>query len=120
MTFNAFAFLCLTAFCTAISNLLVRSSLSRTAGFSLSQDGILNLICQPMFLAAGVLFATATLMWFRAVSRDPISTIYPIYVGLTFFLVTMGAFYFLGERISLYKLASAALILLGVFVGTRA
>jgi drug/metabolite transporter (DMT)-like permease len=120
MTFNAFAFLCLTAFLTAVSNLLVRSSLARVADFSLSRAGVLNLVREPMFLVAAVLFTTATLMWFRAVSRNSISTVYPLYVGLTFFLVMLGALYFLGERISLYKLVSAALILLGVFVGTRA
>jgi drug/metabolite transporter (DMT)-like permease len=119
MTLNAFAFLCLTALFTAVSNLLVRSSLARVADLSLSRAGVLNLIREPMFLAAGLLFTTATLMWFRAVSRNSISTVYPLYVGLTFFFVMLGAFYFLGERISLYKLASAALILLGVFVGTR-
>jgi drug/metabolite transporter (DMT)-like permease len=119
MTLNAFAFLCLTALFTAVSNLLVRSSLARVADFSLSRAGVLNLIREPMFLAAGLLFTTATLMWFRAVSRNSISTVYPLYVGLTFFFVMLGAFYFLGERISLYKLASAALILFGVFVGTR-
>jgi drug/metabolite transporter (DMT)-like permease len=119
MTLNAFAFLCLTAVFTAVSNLLVRSSLARVVDFSLSRAGVLNLIREPMFLAAGLLFTTATLMWFRAVSRNSISTVYPLYVGLTFFFVMLGAFYFLGERISLYKLASAALILFGVFVGTR-
>jgi drug/metabolite transporter (DMT)-like permease len=117
MTLNALAFLCLAALFTAVSNLLVRSSLARVADFS--SAGVLNLIREPMFLAAGLLFTTATLMWFRAVSRNSISTVYPLYVGLTFFFVMLGAFYFLGERISLYKLASAALILFGVFVGTR-
>ena len=119
MTLNAFAFLCLTALFTAVSNLLVRSILARVADFSLSSAGVLNLIREPMFLAAGLLFTTATLMWFRVVSRNSISTVYPLYVGLTFFFVMLGAFYFLGERISMYKLASAALILFGVFVGTR-
>jgi len=119
MTLNAFAFLCLTALFTAVSNLLVRSSLAHVADFSFSRAGVLNLIREPMFVAAGLLFTTATLMWFRAVSRNSISTVYPLYVGLTFFFVMLGAFYFLGERISLYKLASAALILFGVFVGTR-
>lgn len=121
MTLNAFSFLCLTALCTAVSNLLVRNSLSRVAGFSFSRDGVLNVVRhQPAFLVAGVLFTVATLMWFRAVSRNSISTVYPIYVGLNFCLVMLGAFYFLGEKISLYKLASAVLILLGVYVGTRA
>ena len=53
MTLNAFAFLCLTALFTAVSNLLVRSSLARVADFSLSRTGVLNLIREPMFLAGG-------------------------------------------------------------------
>ena len=75
MTLNAFAFLCLTALFTAVSNLLVRSSLARVADFSPSRAGVLNLIREPMFLAAGLLFTTATLMWFRAVSRNSIWTV---------------------------------------------
>jgi drug/metabolite transporter (DMT)-like permease len=120
MTFSALSFLCVTAFLTAVSNLLVRRSLVRVADFSLSRAGFLNLIREPTFLVAGVLFTMATLMWFRIVSRNSISAVYPLYVGLTFFFVMLGAFYFLGERVSLYKLASAGLILLGIFVGTRA
>jgi drug/metabolite transporter (DMT)-like permease len=119
MTLNAFAFLCLAALFTAVSNLLVRSSLARVADLSLSRVGALSLIREPMFLAAGLFFTTATLMWLRAVSRNSISTVYPLFVGLSFFFVMLGAFYFLGERISLSKLVSAALILFGVFVGTR-
>lgn len=119
MTFNAFAFLCLTAVFTSLSNLLVRRSLSRIAEFSLSINGISNLLRQPMFLLAGLLFTAGTIMWFRAVSRESISIIYPLYVGLTFFMVMFGAFYFLGEKFTLYKLASAVLILLGVTVGTK-
>jgi drug/metabolite transporter (DMT)-like permease len=120
MTLNAFAFLCLTALFTSLSNLLVRRSLSCMAAFSLSLDGVSALLRQPMFLLAGLLFTASTIMWFRAVSRESISIIYPLYVGLTFFMVMFGAFCFLGERFSLYKLSGAALILLGVFVGTRA
>ena len=95
MTLNAFALLCLAALCTAVSNLLVRNTLSRGA-VSFSPAGILDLARQPLLLLAGVLFAAGTLMWFRIVSSESLSTVFPLYVGLTFFLVMIGAFSFLG------------------------
>lgn len=41
---------------------------------------------QPAFLGGIVLYGLAALVWFKVVSSQPLSTAYPILVGMTFLL----------------------------------
>jgi multidrug transporter EmrE-like cation transporter len=64
-------------------------------------------------------YATALLgsfLWLVVVSRIPLSIGFPVYIGVTFLMVMVGSWMFLGETISVTK-AAAALILAGIVLG---
>jgi multidrug transporter EmrE-like cation transporter len=119
MSLGAFAFLFLIALCVAAANLLLRESLARVAPFALSLQGILQLVRQPMFIGGIVVVGISGLLWCRALSAGNLTTIYPLFVGLTFILITIGSTYFRGEKLSLNQMIGATVILGGIFVATR-
>jgi multidrug transporter EmrE-like cation transporter len=79
-----------------------------------SASDLLRLGRQPLFVAGFLLSALAAVLWFRILATQNLSTCYPLFVGLTYFLITVGAFYFLGESISAQKIVGLAVIVLGV------
>lgn len=119
MSFDAFAFLFLIALCMAAANLLLRGSLSRVPPFALSLQWILGVLRQPLFISGMVLVGAAGLMWCRALLAGGLMTIYPIFVALTFVLITIGSTLFLGERLSVHKVLGTVMILGGIFFATR-
>lgn len=62
-------------------------------------------------------YATALLgsfLWLIVVSRIPLSIGFPVYIGVTFLMVMVGSWLFLGETVSITKMAAAILILAGI------
>jgi multidrug transporter EmrE-like cation transporter len=62
----------------------------------------------------------ASFAWLYVVTKLPLITAFPIYIGLTFFMVIIGSWYFLAEDITLAKFVAITLILLGIVIGVRA
>lgn len=58
-----------------------------------------------------------SIFWLFVVSRIPLSIGFPIYIGVTFLMVMIGSWLFLGEPISTMKLSAAGLILAGIVIG---
>jgi multidrug transporter EmrE-like cation transporter len=119
VTAGGFLLLLLTAFCMAVANLLMKNGISAAGGFAPSFSGLLRLAAQPKFVCGFLLSGMAALMWFRILSTQKLSTCYPLFVSLTYFLITLAAFYFLHERISLQKLAGLAAIVAGITAVAR-
>lgn len=119
-----FGLLAASAVLTAGANLLMRHGLLRAAGFSLAPRNIagemLNLLRYPSFSVGVALYVLAALIWFRVLSLVEVSTGYPILVGLTFVLVSVGAVVAFHESMSLFKLAGVLVILLGIILVARA
>jgi undecaprenyl phosphate-alpha-L-ara4N flippase subunit ArnE len=63
-----------------------------------------------------VIYAAASVVWFRVVATEPLSVAYPILVSLTFGLVTTGAVLFFGEPLSLRKVIGLLTILGGIVI----
>jgi len=55
-------------------------------------------------------------IWMIILSRNPLSTAYPIAIGLTLLFSTLVAYFYLHESIGAYKLAGIVLIFSGVFI----
>jgi multidrug transporter EmrE-like cation transporter len=112
------------AICSVLSNLLLRSSLLRSGGFSLGSDTmkqqVATLIREPLFLIGLLCYVFATVVWLHVVSRENLSVSYPLLMSLTFILVTSGAVYFFHEPLSLLKIIGLGLILVGVVVVSAA
>ena len=66
----------------------------------------------PVLAAAAVYFSGMGL-WLAAMGRNPLSTAYPIGIGLSLVSATIAAMFAFGEPIGLAKLAGIALIMLG-------
>lgn len=75
----------------------------------------LKIFSQPYILLAIVCVIISALSWMIAVSREEISRIYP-FMGLTFALVALFSWMFLGESLNLWRWLGIALITSGVFL----
>ena len=91
--------------------LLLKRSLSR-----IRAAGGAMLVVSPdtLLLAAGfALYVVSFALWVRILARLPLSTAYPVAIGLTLAFSTTGAVLLLGERVGALKLAGMLLVFAG-------
>ena len=103
----------------ATPNFLMKAGISRAGGFGFSLGGLFGLLRQPAFDGGFLLSGFAALMWFRLLSTQRLSTCYPLFVGLTYLLMTLGALYLFREKLSAQKLAGLGAIVLGIALVAR-
>jgi len=114
-----FLLLLLTAACMALANVLMKNGIEQAGGFVPSISAIFGLLRQPAFVIGFLLTGLAALMWFRILATQKLSTCYPLFVSLTYGLITLGAFYFLHEKVSTQKLLGLAIIVIGITTVAR-
>jgi multidrug transporter EmrE-like cation transporter len=119
VTAGSFLLVLLSAVCMALANLLMKNGITAAGGFAPSFAGLTRLAQQLQFVCGLLLSGVAALMWFRILATQKLSTCYPLFVSLTYSLITLAAFYFLHERISLQKLAGLAAIVAGIAAVAR-
>ena len=98
----------------------------RTASLSTMNNGsqplldrLIEYLSDPYILSGYVAALLGSFIWLFLVAKLPLATAFPIYIGLTFFLVMLGGGLLLDEPLGAGKLIAAALILLGVTIGSR-
>jgi multidrug transporter EmrE-like cation transporter len=119
VNFSGFILLFVTAICMAGANLLMKTGILRAGGFDPSIRALIQLCREPAFLLGFALAGLASIMWFRILATQKLSTCYPLFVSLTYSLITVAAFYFLRERISAQKLVGLAAIIVGITAVAR-
>lgn len=119
MNLAGFILLVITAVCMAGANILIKTSIMAAGGFDPSVPALLRLCREPAFIAGLGLSAPAALMWFKIVATQKLSTCYPLFVSFTYCLVTLGAFYYLHEKISVQKMAGLVTIIAGITAVAR-
>jgi drug/metabolite transporter (DMT)-like permease len=119
VTMPGFLLLLLTASCMAVANVLMKAGIAKAGGFAPSISAIFSLLRQPAFVSGFFLTGIAALMWFRILSTQKLSTCYPLFVSLTYSLITIGAFYYLHEKISTQKLVGLVIIIVGITTVAR-
>ncbi len=119
MTVAGFLLLVVTAFCMAAANVLMKNGIAQAGGFTPSVAAVLSLLRQPAFIVGFLLSSIAALMWFRILATQKLSTCYPLFVSLTYSLLTLGAFYFLHEKISIQKIVGLLIIIAGITTVAR-
>lgn len=91
--------------------LLLKGSLTRiraAGGYRLTLSG------DAVLLAIGLLLYFLSFgLWLGVLARMPLSTAFPLAIGLTLVLTTTGASLLLGEQLGLLKLAGVLLIFAG-------
>lgn len=119
MTLASFGLLLLTALCMAAANVMMKNGITAAGGFDPSLSAMLGLARQPAFVFGFLLSGIAALMWFRILATQKLSTCYPLFVSLTYSLITLAAFYLLHERISLQKVGGLIAIIAGITAVAR-
>ena len=119
MTLAGFLLLLLTAACMAVANVLMTNGIAQAGGFTPSIAALFSLLRQPAFVGGFLLSGIAALMWFRILATQKLSTCYPLFVSLTYALITIGAFYLLHEKISAQKLFGLLIIIIGITTVAR-
>ena len=124
MTLRVLILIVVSALMTAGANLALRAGIMRVGGFRLDPSTAFSqmwmLATQPLFVGGVILYGSAAIVWFRVLSLVEVSTSYPILVGLTFFLVTVGSLTLFGEHVGLLKLGGLIVILTGIVMVARA
>lgn len=111
----------LTAGLTMAANLMLRAGIDAAGGFAIGGPvsalrALAGLFLEPKFTTGFVTYALASVVWFRVVATEPLSTAYPILVSLTFALVTTGAVVLFHEPLSLRKVLGLLIIVLGILI----
>lgn len=119
MTLAGFLLLLLTAACMALANVLMKNGIAHAGGFTPSPSAALSLLRQPAFVIGLLLTGVAALMWFRVLATQKLSVCYPLFISLTYTFITIGAFYFLHEKISPQKLFGLLIIVIGITTVAR-
>lgn len=117
-------FISVSAILTVLANLLLRYGLLKSGGLALKQGEWLAgwgaTVVQPMFIAGILLYGLAAVVWFYALSITEVSSGYPLLVGLTFALVTLGAIILFKESLNPLKITGILVILVGIVIVARA
>ena len=119
MTWGGFLLLLLTAVCMAVANVLLKTGIARAGGLDLSLNSVWRLIAQPSFITGFLLTGAGCLSWLYILSTQKLSTCYPLFVSITYALITLGAVYFLQERVSAQKVIGLAIIIAGITTVAR-
>jgi drug/metabolite transporter (DMT)-like permease len=119
LSLAGFLLLLLTAVFMAVANLLIKNGIAQAGGFTPSLAALLQLLRQPALVAGVLLTGIAGLLWFRVLATQKLSTCYPLFVSLTYWLITIGSFYFLHEKISIQKLVGLVVIIGGITTVAR-
>ena len=61
-----------------------------------------------------VLYGGSFLLWLYILSKNPVSWAYPIAVGVTLTVTVLGAYFVLGEKITVLQICGIALMLVAV------
>lgn len=73
----------------------------------------------PLIIVGLALYGLSFVIWLRVLTFNDLSKSYPIFATCVFLLTTLGSLKFLGEQISLMRIAGIAIMLLGIFVVSR-
>lgn len=109
----------LAALCMAVANLLMKIGITQAGGFNPGLSALLQLVRQPAFVCGFLLSGVAAVIWFRILATQKLSTCYPLFVSLTYCLITLAAIYFLHEKISAQRVAGLLAIVLGITAVAR-
>lgn len=113
----------ISAVLTMLANLLLRAGIDQgeagTDKLGSLFERYLSWFLQPTFMLGVVFYGLAALTWFRVVASEPLSSAYPVLVGMTFILVLFGAVLCFDEKVTALKAVGSFLILFGIIIISR-
>ena len=107
-------FIAMTVVFTVAGQIMVKRGVLTLAG----DAGLLRAATQP-WIVAGLLCAVfAAVAWIKALTYFPLSVAYP-FMSLSFVLVALLSTWVLGEHVKGTQWAGLAIVLLGLYIGSR-
>jgi len=117
-------YIAISAVLTVLANLCLRYGLLKSGGLVAQRGdwlaGWASTVGQPAFIAGILFYGLAAIVWFYALSVTEVSTGYPLLVGLTFVLVTLGAVGLFKESLNPLKITGILIILVGIMIVAHA
>lgn len=99
--------------------LFLKMGMSQVGDFAFTPDAILAVLPQvifnPFIWLGFIGFIGGTIFWLAVLSRAPLSLAYPI-LALSYFVVVIEAWLFLGEALTWQLLLGVAIIFAGVII----
>lgn len=102
-----------------VGQLVLKAAVARIGPLALGDGRVLK-VAWRVFSAPGVwaglsLYGVGTLFWLVALSRVDLGYAYP-FISLSYVLILLASWWFLGEEVSPLRLVGVAVICLGVYV----
>lgn len=94
---------------------LLKFALNRMGKFEMTKAFWADMLTNWWFLACGICYAAATLLWIYILKHFPFSTAYPM-ISLSYVFGMFAAIIFFQEQVSVYKWMGVALIMGGCFL----
>jgi|GEM_PF-1119370 len=115
----------LTALLVVVGNVMLRAGLklSGVVPFSRGVGGlpmdVIQLLLQPVFVVAVVLYGISMLLWLRVVATEQLNVAYPTLAAVTFLTLSVVSVIFLHEPMSIRKAVGLTAILVGLILVAR-
>jgi drug/metabolite transporter (DMT)-like permease len=103
----------------SVGQFLLKLAAQQLGQLSLAPASLARLALSPFVWAGVVLFASSMVLWIKVLTAAPLATAYPL-VSLSYVVVLLLSWAFLGEPITGLKVAGIVAIMLGVALLTRA
>jgi drug/metabolite transporter (DMT)-like permease len=117
-----FFLLLLTVFLNTTANLLIKKGALKIIPLSFSFSNIISFIFQVatnIFIMSGlIIFAAGFFLWVAVLSKIQVSIAAPL-MSISYILITIFAYFFLKEPLTLSKILGILIIILGIYLITR-
>jgi multidrug transporter EmrE-like cation transporter len=122
MTALSFTLILTGVLLNAAAQLLLKAGTNAVGHFDFHLDNVLpigmKLAFEPHIATGMACYAISLVVWIMALSRVPVSIAYPM-LSIGYVVNAVVAYYWLGETVSLMRMAGIGIIVLGVFVVAR-
>ncbi|MDH6591651.1 multidrug transporter EmrE-like cation transporter [Variovorax sp. TBS-050B] len=81
---------------------------------------LFNFLTDPVILSAYGAALLASFAWLFVITKLPLTSAFPIYIGVTFLMVLLGGAYFVSETLSPMKIAAVLMITAGIALAMSA
>jgi len=79
---------------------------------------LFKLFTSSWIIIGGIIYVASVLVWLLVLNRTEVSKAYPL-ISIGYIINAVAAYYFLGEHVTLLRMAGIVVILLGVFMVAR-
>ena len=120
MSWFGFVLTLISASLSAAGNLLMRHAMLQIGNIQLDEKSFYAILGSRPLLTGVALYFVAIPLWLKVLTKDPISTAQPVFSGVLFCFILIGANYFTSEPVGLQKILGAVVILIGIAIAVRA